>query len=195
MVDVEPLLALRACVRMLSILAMMLGYVLTVCMKEPVTTVLGTRPSGSTRILPCLSKMAAPRVIFCARRADCVLFLAVKIARPAMIKQAATDCLVLGRGLCLVAGQLGGLARQMTTITVALDEATLLPDLMDLSRNSVPRAAHQCIPETAPAKRSAERTRFHQALAHIALKMKNMDRAIVLAATAMTAEPITYCIL
>lgn len=83
----------------------------------------------------------------------------------------------------------------MTTITVAFCDATFPPDLADLSLYSVPTAAHQCIPETAPASSSADRTRFHQALAHMERKMKNMDRAMVLAATAMMAEPMTNCTL
>jgi hypothetical protein len=111
-----------------------------------------------------------------------------------MMPQAATDYLFIStRGSPLYEmAQQGILAKQMTTMTVAFDDASLLLPLADLRRNSVPNAAHQCIPETAPARRSADRVRFHQALAHIARKTKNMDKAIVLAAMAMTAEPITY---
>jgi hypothetical protein len=54
--------------------------------------VLGMYPSGSTRILPALSKTAAASVICWARRADLLMFLALRTANTAMMKQAPSDC-------------------------------------------------------------------------------------------------------
>lgn len=82
--------------------------------------------------------------------------------------------------------------RQITTTTVALRDGSLPSGLTFTSLYCVPTAAHQCIPETAPARITAEKARFHQDAAQVALKTKNMARATILATTAMIADPMTY---
>lgn len=55
----------------------------------------------------------------------------------------------------------------------------------------VPTAAHQCMPETAPASTAAHRILLHQAVFHVDSKTKKTASAVVLAATAIRAAPTT----
>ena len=52
-------------------------------------------------------------------------------------------------------------------------------------------AAHQCIPDTAPASTHAETTVFHHESAHACRNTKKTASATLLATTAMKAAPTT----
>src|SRR6478735_6502898 len=109
---------------------------LTFSRKESVTTVLGMYPSGSTRILPPLSKTAAARVICWARRADLLMFLARRIAEVAMMKQAPNDLSVLALLALSITRDLSFrvLTKQMTTTTVPVLDGSLPLGLILFSR-------------------------------------------------------------
>jgi hypothetical protein len=79
----------------------------------------------------------------------------------------------------------------MTTMTVVFRDSSLLEVLRRTSWYFVPVAAHQCMPETAPARTTAQAARFHQAFVHEALKTKKSASETMLAATAMIAAPTT----
>lgn len=79
----------------------------------------------------------------------------------------------------------------MMTITVTLVETVLLECDTFFNLYIVPIAAHQCMPDPAPANTTADTSVFHHEFAHAARNTKNKKSAMVLAATAMMAEPIT----
>lgn len=79
----------------------------------------------------------------------------------------------------------------MTTMTVVFLDNWLVP-ASAISLYWVPVEAHQCMPETAPANKMADMPLFHHELDHDARKTKKRDSAMMLAATAINAEPTTF---
>ena len=63
------------------------------------------------------------------------------------------------------------------------------------NRYSVPTEAHQCILDTAAARKIADIVLFHQLPRERDWNMKNTANAAVLAVTEMIAAPTMYCIL
>lgn len=88
------------------------------------------------------------------------------------------------------------LTRQMTAMTVVFLEVSPSVE-MCTCRNVylVPKAAHQCIPDTAPARMKAQPILLRVESVQAFAKTKNRDRAVVLAEGAMTAAPTTLAML
>ncbi len=59
-------------------------------------------------------------------------------------------------------------------------------------RYFVPTDATQCIPNTAHARMTPHIALFHHESVQAARRAKNTDSAVILAKTAITAEPTTY---
>lgn len=76
-------------------------------------------------------------------------------------------------------------------MTVVLRELLSLFELTRVKVYLVPITAHQCMPETAPARTTAHPARFHHELVQELWKTKKRESATVLATAAMTTEPAT----
>lgn len=96
----------------------------------------------------------------------------------------------LGLGLLKGGGVGNSLTRHDTTMTVMLRPLLSLSCLRCTRRKVVPTAAHQCIPDTAPAKTTEQPNLFHQVLVQAARKTKKRDRAMMEAAMAMMPAPM-----
>ena len=86
------------------------------------------------------------------------------------------------------------LTRHDTTITVMLRPLLSLERLRYTRRKVVPTAAHQCMPDTAPAKTTEQPSLFHHVLVQAARKTKNRERATMEAAMAMMPAPTTLMV-
>lgn len=80
----------------------------------------------------------------------------------------------------------------MTEIVVAFLVFEFAADAPFLRRYSVPTDASQCMPETAPANITAHKALFHQSALHADRKTKKAPNAVMLAVTAIMADPITF---
>jgi hypothetical protein len=79
----------------------------------------------------------------------------------------------------------------MTATTMAVHLAEAISSVPWMRVYEVPVAAVQCMPETAPARTSAQPARFQKASSHFCRSLKKRIRATLVAAIAMITEPIT----